>query len=39
MKTEVKIAEFKAKLSECLRFVRQGNELIIEDGLPLKTAS
>jgi prevent-host-death family protein len=31
MKTEVKIAEFKGKLSEYLRSVRQGNEVVIKD--------
>ena len=31
MQTEVKIAELKGKLSEYLRSVRRGNELIIKD--------
>lgn len=31
MQTEVKIAELKGKLSEYLRSVREGNELIIKD--------
>ena len=31
MKTEVKIAELKSRLSEYLRSVRRGNEVIIKD--------
>jgi|SRR5579872_561544 len=31
MKTEVKIAELKSKLSQYLRSVRKGNEVIIKD--------
>ncbi|HET9318616.1 MAG TPA: type II toxin-antitoxin system prevent-host-death family antitoxin [Bryobacteraceae bacterium] len=31
MKTEVKIAELKSKLSEYLRSVRRGNEVVIKD--------
>ena len=31
MRTEVKIAELKGKLSEYLRSVRQGNEVVIKD--------
>jgi len=31
VKTEVKIAELKGKLSEYLRSVRRGNEIVIKD--------
>ena len=31
VKTEVKVAELKSKLSEYLRSVRQGSEIIIKD--------
>ena len=31
MKTEVKIAEFKSRLSAYLRSVRQGQEIVIKD--------
>jgi len=31
MRTEVKIAELKSKLSEYLRSVRRGNEIVIKD--------
>jgi len=31
VKTEVKIAELKSKLSEYLRSVRRGNEVVIKD--------
>jgi prevent-host-death family protein len=31
MKTEVKIAELKSRLSEYLRSVRRGNEVIVKD--------
>jgi prevent-host-death family protein len=31
MKSEVKVAELKSKLSEYLRSVRRGNEIVIKD--------
>ena len=31
MKTEVKIAELKSQLSEYLRLVRSGNEVVVKD--------
>jgi prevent-host-death family protein len=31
-KTEVGIAELKAKLSACLRVVRKGGEIVVKDG-------